>query len=339
MRALLVALLLLAAPAAAGALPAPAQTELDKGRQLLQAQRYKDAVRAFRAAEKLAGGGCADCQLGVAKALNRLADYRGALAAADATLAGGPDDFLRAHALNERGLALLALSAKDAERAEAAAEAFREVLALSGGSANAARVNLAEALLRLERRDEASKLLDEYLTREPEGPSAARARELLANPRRASRSGSFVPDFALTTLAGDTLRDEAFAGKVLLLDFWATWCGPCVNAVPKLRRLAREMDGEPFVLLSVSADATRRVVETFVARHDMDWPQVWDAGGVFTRRSGVASFPTYLLVDHTGEVIFAKSGWSPAVERQLRKRIDAAVTAAKQAAAPAAAAQ
>jgi tetratricopeptide (TPR) repeat protein len=332
MRALALALALLALPAAvaAEAPPPKAEAELDKARRALQQQRYHEAARSFRQADKLAGGRCADCQLGLAKALNRVPDYLGALAAADAALAAAPDDFLRAHALNERGLALLALGPRDAKRYEEAAEAFGQVLAVSGGSANAARVNRAEALLRLERRDEAVKLLEEYLSREPDGPSATRARELIGDPARVGKA--ILPSFALETLAGEPLRDESFRGKVLLLDFWATWCGPCVAAVPRLRRLANEMAGEPFVLLSVSVDRTPTLVEKFVARHKMDWPQVWDQGSVFSRRCGVHSFPTYLLVNHTGEVVYSRSGWSSAVERQLRKEIAAALAAAKAAA-------
>ena len=333
MRALTLALVLLAAPAAAAAAEAPppqAEAELDKARRALQQQKYHEAARSFRQADKLAGGRCADCQLGLAKALNRVPDYRGALAAADAALAAAPDDFLRAHALNERGLALLALGPQDAKRYEEAAEAFAQVLAISGGSANAARVNRAEALLRLERRDEAVKLLEEYLTREPDGPSATRARELIGDPARVGKA--ILPSFALETLAGEPLRDESFRGKVLLLDFWATWCGPCIAAVPRLRRLAGEMAEEPFVLLSVSVDRTPSLVEKFVARHKVDWPQVWDQGSAFSRRCGVHSFPTYLLVNHEGEVVYSKSGWSSAVERQLRKEIAAALAAAKAAA-------
>ena len=332
MRALALALTLFALPAAvaAEAPPPQAEAELDKARRALQQQKYHEAARSFRQADKLAGGRCADCQLGLAKALNRVPDYLGALAAADAALAAAPDDFLRAHALNERGLALLALGPRDAKRYEAAAEAFAQVLAISGGSANAARVNRAEALLRLERKDEAVELLEEYLRREPDGPSAAHARELLGGPAQVRTA--LLPDFALETLAGAPLYSESFRGKVLLLDFWATWCGPCVAAVPRLRRLANEMADEPFALLSVSVDRTPTLVEKFVARHKMDWPQVWDQGSAFTRRCGVQSYPTYLLVNHEGEVVYRKSGWSSAVERQLRKEITAALAAAKAAA-------
>jgi thiol-disulfide isomerase/thioredoxin len=115
----------------------------------------------------------------------------------------------------------------------------------------------------------------------------------------------------------------------VLLDFWATWCAPCVAAVPSLRKLADSLAGEPFVLLSVSTDRQREIVERFVERKKMGWPQVWDQGGSFAGRCGVNSFPTYLLADHTGAIIHRVSGWSPHVERDLKKRVDAAVAAAK----------
>jgi thiol-disulfide isomerase/thioredoxin len=329
----LAALLVAAAPSLA-AESAPGEAELDAARRALARQRYAEAARGFRKADKLAGGRCGDCQLGLAKALKGAGDIPGALAAATAAVANAPDEFVRAHAENERGLALLALGEKDPDHLEPAAAAFRRVLEITAGNANVARVNLAEALLRLERDAEATTALQEYLAREPEGPSAARARELIATPDRARKP--FIPDFELATLAGEAVRDETYAGRVLLLDFWATWCGPCVAAVPSLREMARKLAGEPFTLLSVSTDRQRKLVERFVAKHEMDWPQVWDGDGGFSRRLGINSFPTYVLVDHTGAIVYRTSGWAPQIERELRRRIAAAVAAAK-AAAPVAA--
>ncbi len=324
----------LAAGAAPAAAAAPGEAELTAARRALAQQRYAEAARGFRKADKLAGGRCGDCQLGLAKALKSAGDIPGALAAATAAVENAPDEFVRAHAENERGLALLALGEKDPKHLEPAAAAFRRVLEMTAGNANVARVNLAEALLRLDRDAEAMTFLKEYLAREPEGLSAGRARELIAVPDRARKP--FLPDFELATLAGEAVRDETYAGKVLLLDFWATWCGPRVTALPSLRSLAQKLAGEPFTLLSVSTDRQRKLVERFVAKHDMDWPQVWDGDGAFSHRLGINSFPTYVLVDHTGAIVYRRSGWAPQIERELTHQVEAAVAAAKAAATPAA---
>jgi thiol-disulfide isomerase/thioredoxin len=331
----LLSLVLLAAALATAAVPAAAgdtagsDAALETARRLLQEQKYPLAASSFRKADKLAGGACADCEMGLAKTLNRMGDHAGAAAAAADAVTHAGDEFLRAQAENERGLALLALGERDPKRLEEAAAAFRSVLEISHGGANVARVNLAEALLRLERDEEGVAQLKEYLQREPDGPSAARARALIDRPERARKR--LMPDFQFATLTGEAVRDESYAGKVLLLDFWATWCAPCRAAVPSLRALHKKHAGEPFALLSVSIDRGRREVESFVAKHEMDWPQVWDQGSAFANSLGIHSYPTYLLIDHSGEIVFQTSGWGSRTERELRGRIAAAVKAAKEA--------
>ena len=65
----------------------------------------------------------------------------------------------------------------------------------------------------------------------------------------------------------------------MLLDFWATWCGPCRKALPELKELRQKNAGQPLVVVSVSADEDRKAVEEFVRQNGMDWPQAWDGKG------------------------------------------------------------
>ncbi len=140
------------------------------------------------------------------------------------------------------------------------------------------------------------------------------------------------PKFDLKTLEGERLSSPALRGKVVLLDFWGTWCPPCVSAVPSLRELNQSLKGEPFVLVSIAVEENDAPVRGFVKKNRMDWPQVWDPSAVFSRQSNVSRFPTYILVSHEGYVLQTVVGTSRGVERNLRDQVVKAVEAAKSAA-------
>jgi hypothetical protein len=102
--------------------------------------------------------------------------------------------------------------------------------------------------------------------------------------------------------------------------------------VPELRNLSLRLRDAPFLLISISNDSDRGVLEKFVAEHRMEWMQVWDEKMEVTRRLGVSRYPTYLLVDHEGEVVYGTSGWTPSMEREIQKRVGAAVSRARRSA-------
>lgn len=137
------------------------------------------------------------------------------------------------------------------------------------------------------------------------------------------------PDFDLKTLDGGRLMSQDLRGKVVLLDFWGTWCPPCISAVPSLRDLSHDMKGQPFVLVSIAVEEDDDPVRKFVKKNQMDWPQVWDRNASFARQSGISRFPTYVLVGHDGTVLSTVVGTSRGVERNLRAQVETAVNAAK----------
>lgn len=135
----------------------------------------------------------------------------------------------------------------------------------------------------------------------------------------------FLPDFEATTLAGERLTAQGLRGKVVLLDFWATWCAPCVQSLPSLRELSQQLEGEPFFLLSISADRAAGPVRKFVKKNQMTWPQVWDKGNVLRTKLKVSSFPTYMLVNGEGEILYTTTGWGEGSERVLAAKINQAL--------------
>ena len=307
--------------------------KLQEGRGQYDAGKYKDAVRTFKEADKLANGSCAECRLWLAKALDKVGAYKDGLKNADAVLGMTTNPTILVGAYNERGVALVGLAANDPKQLEPAEQAFRKALELSEGKVNAIRFSLGVTLLQMSRDAEGVAMLKEYLEKGPGAADAEIAKKLIANPVRARKK--IVPDFELTTLSGEYLTAEDLRGKVLLLDFWGTWCPPCVASVPSLRSLSHRLKDDPFQLVSISTDQDEKALREFVAKNQMDWPQVWDQGQAFTRQCGIHSFPTYVLVSPEGEILYITSGWGRDTERYITSRIHAAVKDLQKSAKPA----
>ena len=332
-RALGIATLFLAAVAVASAgaraaSPVEPTEVLQAAEDSLRNGDFKEAIRQYREADKASGGSCVACQLGLAKAFNGVGAHKEVLKAVEAALRLTTDKPTLALAYNERGLALLASAGGDEDRLKEAEAAFRQVISLADPPR--AHFNLGVALLRQGRDEEGVAVLRRYLRLEPESPSAAAAKELIDNPLRARKR--LLPDLELVTLAGDYLTSADLQGRVVLIDVWGTWCPPCRVAVPDLKRLATRMRKAPFLLVSISNDSDEPTLKQFIAEHAMEWPQVWDKDREILRRLGVNRFPTYLLVDHQGEIVYSASGWGPAIEREIEMRTARAVRAARKAA-------
>ena len=96
-------------------------------------------------------------------------------------------------------------------------------------------------------------------------------------------------------------------GRVVLLDFWATWCAPCLAEIPTLRRASERFGDRGFLVLGVSLDrGERRNLESFLRRQGIDWPQVHDGRGVdgpLARRFRVTAVPRTFLIDRAGRIV------------------------------------
>jgi tetratricopeptide (TPR) repeat protein len=322
----LLGLALIAAAEPSQAPPAHAE-KLEEAQGLVEEGKHNEAIKALKEADKLAGGSCVECRIGLARTFNKLGAFREALKNVDAVLKATTDKNHLIAAYNEQGVANVALAGQDSAQLEQAVQAFRKVLELSEGRVNLARFNLGYTLLRLSRDEEGVALLKEYLERDPNPENVELAKSLIANPVRARKR--LVPEFEVVTLAGDYLTSADAQGKVLLLDFWGTWCAPCVAAVPSLRALARRMDKDPFLLLSVSTDSDEKTLREFVAKYEMSWPQVWDKRHEMARKCQIEGYPTYILVNHEGEIVHVVRGWGTGIERDLMLKVSTAIRAAK----------
>lgn len=297
------------------------EQEVLKGKDSLRDRQYETALKSFKRANEMRGKKSAECFNLIAEAYLGMKAYKNVIEAADRVIElAGDDRQLTMKAHTHKGLALQALAEKKDQKKLAAAEAeFRQVLALEG-AAPATLYHLGVTLLQMNRDAEGLAEIDRYIKAQPDGPLVASARKLAANPRRAREN--YAPDFAFTSLQGERLSLEELRGKVVVLDFWGTWCRPCVDSVPSLRSMHKKYSKDPsFVLIGISSDSDEDVWKEFTERNKMVWPQYRDRDRRIHRAFGISAFPTYIVIDHEGIVQFKSVGASWELSADLHEAI------------------
>ncbi len=109
-------------------------------------------------------------------------------------------------------------------------------------------------------------------------------------------------DFRLPTLEGTELGPPDLAGKVVLVEMWATWCGPCRVQAATLEEVAPELDRRGATVLSVNVGEPRELVESHLAEEPSSWPALLDTDEAVSRDLGVVALPTLLVLDGNGVV-------------------------------------
>jgi thiol-disulfide isomerase/thioredoxin len=284
------------------------EDELNQGKLLFKQRKYDDALKSFKRANDMRGKQCGECYGWMSETYLMLEAYKNVIDSADKLMAlAGGDNQLLLKAYNNKGLALQGSAGKKDQKKLAAAETvFRQGLAIPGASP-VLRYNLAVVLMQLNRDDEGVAEMKQYLKLQPRGGYSEMARKLVENPRRAREN--FAPEFAFTSLQGEYISIDDLKGKVVVLDFWGTWCGPCVASVPELRNLYKRYSKEPsFMLIGISSDFDEGVWRQFTEKNQMVWPQYRDKDRKIQNAFNIRAYPTYIVIDHEGVVRFQSSG-------------------------------
>lgn len=116
-------------------------------------------------------------------------------------------------------------------------------------------------------------------------------------------------EFELKTMDGGVIRSEDLLGKVVLIDHWATWCGPCMAKMPKLKEAYEKFRDRGFVVIGVNFDGEQAKAEAAIEEHGLTWPQVHSASsaaghdGLWEQVTGIVSLPRLLLIDRNGVLV------------------------------------
>jgi peroxiredoxin len=139
-------------------------------------------------------------------------------------------------------------------------------------------------------------------------------------------AGRPAPEFALTDLLGETHRLSDYRGQAVFLNFWATWCPPCLDEMPALERVYRALKGRGLVVVAVSLDTgPRSAVERFVKELALTFPILLDPRGASVRAYRLPGLPVSFLIDRKGRLVAQELGARDWNAGEARARIEALV--------------
>lgn len=201
--------------------------------------------------------------------------------------------------------------------------AANQQLVLSGDDREVLRQRAIEVATGLSAGVEAEKFLglDRGGTATPQTLNEAEA-ELLRSLRQGT-VGAVLPDVTGRRLDGVEERLSDYRGRILLLDFWATWCRPCVEAFPKLRELVAKLPADRFAIVAISGDEDLGTVTRFIEDEPMPWTN-WHAGkgSDFERVLRIEGYPSYVLVGEDGRILSRLPALFPPVTSLIEKAVD-----------------
>ena len=138
--------------------------------------------------------------------------------------------------------------------------------------------------------------------------------------------GSIMPEYSAMWLDGSKFELEKHRDKVVLLNLWATWCGPCRYEIPELQAIHDKYAPKGFEVIGVSVDESGvESVRDFVKEHEMTYPVVLDAEGKLANVFQTSVLPTSVIIDRSGKIVWKKFGAIMPGDQELLKAIEDAI--------------
>jgi thiol-disulfide isomerase/thioredoxin len=287
--------------------------------------KYDLALDAYHKADKLARHENANCYLKLASVERKLGDFSSALDDTKKAIKVSGDDkttAIKAHTM--RAILLVRQSGKPTDKKLREAEDdMRQAIALDSQQA-LSHFNLGTILMKQERDADGIAELNQSLAIPGlDQKTAAEARKFIASPIRAREP--FAPDFNFVAKENEPISNATLRGKVVLLDFWGTWCPPCRESIPTVKNVKKKFANKGFELVGISSDDDEDVWRTFVESKQMDWHEYIDLSGEVLQAFNIDSFPTYIVLDKDGVIRYRQSGFGDATEGDLEDAINKAL--------------
>jgi cytochrome c biogenesis protein CcmG/thiol:disulfide interchange protein DsbE len=128
----------------------------------------------------------------------------------------------------------------------------------------------------------------------------------------AQKSSALAPDFTLPSTDGKSIKLSDLKGKVVIVDFWATWCPPCRKGIPDLISLKKKYGTKGFEIIGVSVDTdTKDEVVPFIKEKGMNYPVVYGNMNVYQQYGGIRAIPTSFVIDKQGKIVASYEGLIP----------------------------
>lgn len=291
--------------------------------QNLKAGNREEAIAGFRKAARQ-DGHCIDCLRQAYSLANRITRFDLSEAIAREWLSMAEVDVDRAAAHYRIALALQqqGIQTKKSKRFSESCNEFNTALRLVP-QLTAIHYDIGISLAYLHQDEAARAAFSTFLAADITAPDKhERAQRFLQRIDLAR--ARMAPPFSINTLDGQRISLDSLAGKVVLIDFWAMWCPPCIEGLPHLREFVHRLHDQPFVIISISLDSDEARWKNFVEKNQMTWPQYRDGSvnGPIATAFGITAIPATFTIDADGIIEDVHIKEADAFERKLNKLID-----------------
>jgi thiol-disulfide isomerase/thioredoxin len=142
-----------------------------------------------------------------------------------------------------------------------------------------------------------------------------------AGQANAAAGAGPAPNFTLKSLSGKNMKLSEMAGNVVLINFWASWCGPCREEMPLLNELHKKYEPLGFTVLGVNVEEQADNARGFLNDFPVDFPVLLDSSNQVSKMYNVIAMPTTVVVDRDGNMRFLHKGYKPGDEEKYRKMV------------------
>ena len=134
-----------------------------------------------------------------------------------------------------------------------------------------------------------------------------------------------APDFTLKSTGGNNLRLSEMRGQVVLVNFWASWCGPCRQEMPLLDELQSKYSKLGFTVLGVNVDKDPAKADKILKDIPVTFPVLYDSEGTVSKQYNVSAMPTTIIIDRDGNMRYSHKGFKPGYEEKYAANIKALI--------------